>query len=449
MRYYKIKDYANVAGNYVGTLAMATGAFMLGNNWTLAIGAGLSVPVIAAGVKISSMMYENHLQEHPASHIHSPNLKKMVDKLYKISGLKVENNPVYDFRAKKNDKDSALGSIAAVVMENAALMPNAAASNITKPVIIISEPLLELLTDEEEYAVLAHEFVHAGARHQWVTMPKTVVSSMAAISNSLVSAWEFFSSGVVGVVAGILAGSSVSSALKPKGREALLSSDKNFTDIALEKAVDLGSHFTSMTGMRQLNQKLSKLSEEQKRETKATTPEELVARKKAKFIQKTAGQLTSVGVVSAFNPVYLPVYAAVRGMNTGLMLSNKKLSRIFEFHADRMAVQKFGADPLALTTALRKISSLLERSQRNANGFAASDVKQSALATAWAQAKTTHPSVTKRGAALSELARQMGADENAIDKAVNGEVDIDDAPDLPLDLAEAIAMQFHIENSLI
>ncbi len=449
MAYYKIKDYAAVAGNYAQTFAIATGAAMLGANWTIAVGTGLSVAVLAASVKLSSNYLEKRLAAHPAEHIHSPNLKKMVDKLYGISGLKVDKNPVYDFKSAAKTKESIMDVIIGETLEKAAAMPNAAASNINKPVIIISEPLLQLLTDDEEYAVLAHEFVHAGAQHQWATMPKNFLNSASAISNSLVSLTQFFAAGFVGIATSIAASAGVGYVLN-KATSKNNNAPRSLKNVIGDHVVEAGQGFASMAGMRQVADKLDQAHESRKGKVeKARTPEELLSRMRKKSLKQLATQVTAVGTISAFNPLYLGVYAAVRTMNTGLLLSTKKLSRIFEFHADRNAVQIFDADPLALVTALRKINTLVERSQTNANGFSRKDVKISKLGSAWAQMKATHPSVPERAEALSAIARKMGADEAAIDRAVNGDLDIANAPDLPLDVAEAIAMQFHIESSLV
>src|SRR5690606_16346800 len=63
--------------------------------------------------------------------------------------------------------------------------PNAAAMNLGKPVIMISQPLLQLLNNKEEKAVLAHEFAHAAARHQHLRLPLSLVSTATKTAASL------------------------------------------------------------------------------------------------------------------------------------------------------------------------------------------------------------------------------------------------------------------------
>lgn len=437
---YGDKERKRTAGNYAETALMAIPTIVYANPITLAIGAGLSAAVQKLQTTLGAKMIEENLERHPPEHKYSPNLQRMMDRLYDISGLDVKENPVYDFKAKKN-KDGKKNPLAEAV-DKMSLIPNAAASNINIPVIMISEALLELLDDDEEYAVLAHEFVHATADHQKVTMPKKFVATAASATNTLVRIFEFFSSGVVAVAASITS----SIAVGMGARYATATPDQREKQREMYK--ELGLAFRDVVkndkpAAKQRWDVIESIAKELNKKGKAETPEELLRHKRTKLTSNMASQTVGVGVVSMFNPFYLAVYAATKTLNAGLQVSNKRLSRIFEFHADEAAVTKFEAKPLALVTALRKITAIVERSQRNANGFASSDLQISPLGKAWAKANMTHPPVAERAAALSVIARDMGYSEEEIDKAVNGEIDISNIPDMPLEMAEQAAMMLH------
>lgn len=454
--YYGWPESVRTVKNYGETAILAGASLVAATPWTFGIGGGVALGLNYVQRKIGGRFLEENLAQHPKSHEYSPNLQKMVDRLYKISGLNVDKNPVYDFRPsplskRKKNWESVLGE----VFEQAAAVPNAAASNVNRPVIIISEPLLQLLTDEEEYAVLAHEFVHAGAQHQKATWPKTILAMTAAVSNSILSFVEYIQAGFFGVLASIGAASLVSSMFKTRPKDARLEIDSfSSAELLSEKTIDLTRAALNNVGMANvpaianLLKRLDNASQTAKTEEKAKTPEELLVRKRAKLRQKFATQMAAAGTASWFNPAYLPVYAAVRTVNTALTLSNQRLSRIFEYHADKAAVVKFESNPLALITSLRKITTLVERSQRNANGFSMSDVKVSKMGRAWAQMKATHPPVPKRAQELAKLAKKLGYSEEAIHAAVHGPLDLGNTPDIPLEMAEKAAKMLHIEDHL-
>lgn len=465
---YGAKERKRVGINYAETIVSAIPTALYANPITLTVGAALSAVVLKAQTTLGAKMIEENLERHPPEHKYSPNLQTMMDRLYDISGLDVEENPVYDFKAKKS-KDGKKNPLSEA-LDKMSLIPNAAASNINIPVIMISEALLELLNDDEEYAVLAHEFVHATAEHQKVTTPKKFVATAAATTNNLVRLLEYFSSGVLAIGASIAASLGAgyiteTSERRPKvGKlyKELAIASKDSSLIALnstcraigrklggnaeekiEKVFNQSANEERKASVKQRWDVIGSIAKELSKKGKAETPEELLKHKRTTFARKTASQAAGVGVVSAFNPIYLPVYAATRALNAGLQVSNKRLSRIFEFHADEAAVTKFEAKPLALVTALRKITAIVERSQRNANGFASSDMQVSPLGSAWAKANMTHPPVAERAAALSVIARDMGFSEEEIDQAVNGQIDIDNIPDMPLEMAEQAAMMLH------
>lgn len=239
----------------------------------------------------------------------------MADMLYRVSGLNVKNNPIYSFSPKqeKND-DSFVKSAFKQVFEKMNHMPNAAASNHGKPVIMISEALLEILDDDEEYAVLAHEFTHAAAHHQKMSSPQKVLSGITRASNTFLLLGQWLGAGFLGVATSILSGMSANTMMKTfNPNRAILET----------KDAKLGRHELAL--------------------------------KKAE--NKRIGSISgyaSLAVASVFNSALLPYFIACKSISTTSKFINASMSRRNEFHADRGAVQ-LGTNPLALVTSLRKL----------------------------------------------------------------------------------------------
>lgn len=407
-RFYTLKDAFRLATNAGAAAACAVGTYSISNSWTMAASAGLAVGIMNFSIKHARDVFENELEEHPSEHLHSPNLKYIVDSLYKASGTQEQQYPIYDFKprtltADEEDEMPPMRKVMREMMFKSSHLPNAAALNITKPVIIISEPLLELLDDEEEHAVLAHEFVHALANHTKLSTTYATFSVVAKLSNTFTRLGEYFSSGWKAVLTSI--GSSLGSAIA----------------VAAAMRKDPASMISSP-------------SEE----------------KKMKKIVGATSNVVGTGVMTAFNPAYLKLYAAVMGMNQSLNLIAKKLSRDLERQADRAAVRKLSANPLKLITALRKIELLMERTQRQVFGDEVVDKKKARgpLSKLWTVLNSTHPETRERIERLSKLAVKAGFSQDDIKEAATGDIDISDAPDVPYDVIEAIARQFHVENHL-
>lgn len=391
---YTPRHYLGVAAHYTAVAGLFATAVVLAQPWVIGVAAVVVGGAQYAGIRLNKNFFENKLKKHDDIHEHSPRLGEIARELYTKSGLKAGDFPIYDFKADaakmQSGKTGAFDRLFEAAMNQAALTPNAAAVNIGKPIIMISTPLLKMLGDEEEKAVLAHEFAHAAARHHYVKMPLSFMMGTAGMALALTSIGAFFSAGLVGVLAGVGAG--------------------------IVAGIGGGLAYAAATGQ------IKKLMNKNKADM---TPKELAAKKQVNGASKLSGLTARVGVVSMFNPAYLAVFAAARAVAIANQLVAKRFSRHHEFQADRGAVA-LGADPLALITALRKITTISERSIKATYGEDALP-KKGYLTKAWKKATATHPELDQRIARLSKMAKKQNATTEAIDQAVKGDLGLDDS----------------------
>ena len=270
-------------------------------------------------------------------------------------------------------------------LSSAALVHNAAAFNMGKPIIMISEPLLHLLTDKEEKAVLAHEFAHAAANHHYVTLPTEIASRVIRTVNLVSVGLTVMVAGVTGVL------TSVAGALLAVGL----------------------SHRV-------------KFSKKTKADQPQQTNEETEDKEEISIKGLFAGAVTGVGVLSYFQPVFVPVMAGVFGMNVLSGLLQKSFSRCQEYQADRGAIT-LGGDPLGLITALRKIT-IVSRGEEEERRLLLEEEDWIDTAVEYA---ATHPRLNKRIEKLADMAREQGASEQAIYEAMHGRLNVDGAKEVP------------------
>ncbi|NRA50990.1 MAG: M48 family metalloprotease, partial [Phaeodactylibacter sp.] len=285
---------------------------------------------------------------------------------------------------------------------------NAAASNLTRPVVIASEPLLEALTDEEEYAVLAHEFAHIKCGHQKHALTLKFLSLAAQTSNKVAMTFEYIDSGWRGMAAG---------AITNAGMFAKTGWDlfKTVKDIRSTKEDD----------------KKDEMS-----------PEDLKRIKRVVRNNNLVRYAVSVGSISIFNPKFAAVWAAAKTLNEGCKLTEASLSRRMEYQADRGAVE-LGASPLALITALRKVEMMVANAAKKELGEAPQKSQKGFLSRKWSEFHRTHPLTKDRIEKLAKFARKSGAySEDEIQTAIHGELDLDAAQEINLAMAQTMANQF-------
>lgn len=393
---YTFRNFASVATHYSVAAGVAAASYVLGQPWTIVAGAAMAGVMTASIFKFNRMMNDG-LIEHPKIHEHSPKLGQMVEELYKASGLSSDKYPVYDFQMKSKKGESSLYAALRQIFGLAAKTPNAAASHWDKPVIMISEPLLELLEDDEERAVLAHEFAHVTARHGYLGLPQRAIGLGSRVSNALLTVVTAFSAGFMnfaGAFGSALAATYVVNKLHPK------------SDIIFKSDDDL-------------------------------TLREKHEKKSAKKLTNAFGMAAGLGAFAYFVPAYVPIWAAVKAINVTSGVAEKTFSRSNEYQADRGAVV-LGADPLALITSLRRITALCERSRKKAWGDE-EPPQSGALTKWWKQVNSTHPKLEDRIGRLADIARNHGRSEKDIEQAVSGKIDISKGKDIPYDILKVMA----------
>lgn len=403
-RLYSPRHIGSAALHYSAQIATGAGALMFAPFWAVGAGIAVTAGVLKLSLDANKKVLENDLKQHPDKHPHAPYLGQMVKELYQKSGLDSDDYPVYDFKPKQlppqiGKKRSVTDSIKDM-LTTTAKTPNAAAFHMDKPVIMISEPLLELLDDHEQKAVLAHEFAHAAARHQHLSMPQAFIASSARIAAGLAQLTAFIKSGL-GAIAGI------GTAL---GIEALI-----------EKYHPKGHLLRDQNPFMTLPEKHEKM--------------------KLLSLTRTFGNVAGVGAVSLFYPAFLPIWAGAKAVTFSSQLISKSQSRSMEYQADKGAVT-LGASPLALIMALRKMEALIKRSVKKEWGNNPLPEKGK-LTSLWNELNATHPTLNKRIGQLTKIARQNGFAEHAIHSATHDPVDISHAPDVPPDVAQAMALRIN------
>ena len=279
--FLKMQNRKSILGygfHYSGAAAILTGVSAITAPWILPLASGISISEKIIKEKKVRDITEKQFKQHPNSHRFSPNLKKMVNTLYKNSKLDHQKTEIFDY-----DID----------------IPNAGfLLKMGKTMIVVSSALLEALDDDEEFAVLAHEFAHATARHHRSVIPYDLMNNIAKTSASLAVISEAVSTG---------------------GMEIAIS-----TASSLAVGVGVKKHFPQH-----------------------------------KKTAVAAFGITAFGALSYFNPVFLATFAASQGVKITSVLLGKSFSRTREYQADKGAVT-LGASPLALITSLRKMEQIQE-----------------------------------------------------------------------------------------
>lgn len=381
---YTARHVASAAVHYTATLGLLATTALVAPAWAIATAAAVVGGLSYASLKFQKKVFEENLVRHPDVSAVSPNLGKIAQELYAKSGLSADQFPIYDFRIDEKTiagKSEGTRALLRGMFSGMAEVHNAAALNLGKPVIMISKPLLALLNDDEEKAVLAHEFAHAAAKHQHLTLPQKLMNGALIFANGLARLGAFLSAGWIGVPAAIATG--IATRLT---------------------AARVGGKWSLLT----------------KPDAKLSMPERLEKKKAGEKI-KLAGSLGTTAVASLFNPLYPVVYVATKGISASAQVLTGTFSRSIEYQADRGAVE-LGASPLALISALRKMTTVQERSLKEA--FGGELPKAGTLRKAWKNATATHPVMPRRLGRLAEIAREKGYDEAAINAALTGPVNV-------------------------
>lgn len=403
---YHLGHYIGVGAHYAAGLGLMAGAVMLCQPWVLVTAAALTGGIQYGAQRVQKRFFETKMQRHDENYDFAPELGEIARDLYAKSGLKAENYPLYDFAVDQNKMAADKGRnglrrgidmLLEKVMEAMSATPNAAAVNLGQPVIMVSKPLLKLLDNAEEKAVLAHEFAHAAARHHATSAPLNFMMGVGVAALGLSATVAFFSSGW-GILAAIVA--------------------SGFVSVGVKRALD-------QRGITRVDKSFLGFAD-------------AIKRKRIEKTGSAAGKLTSLGVATYFNPLYLGAALASTAASVYSKVVKANFSKANEFQADRGAVV-LGADPLALITALRKIELVSERSQ--AEAFGGEVPKKGMLTKAWKKATATHPVTDARIKRLANMARAQKRSETDIHVATKGELQVGEEHTMSYDTIRAVMLR--------
>ena len=393
---YRTNNVASVVTHYAATGLVAAGTLAIASPWAIGAAVLITGGLTSFMIMKQKELMENDLIVHPDIHKDPPRLGEMVKALYEKTGIDTQKFPVYDFRTERlqpKHKKGIINESLREIFNKAANSHNAAAFNLGKPRIMISEPLLKLLDDDEEYAVLAHEFTHVASYHQHTSIPRALLSGLAVASNAFTMLGAMFTAGLA-AIGGAFAAAYVT---------------KRAVDLVMDNPANGVPHELVMS------------------------LQEKARAKKIKEVTGTISAATSVGIFTYFNPAYLGLYAATKALNITHRYLGGSFSRSNEFQADRGAVE-LEANPLALITALRKITIVNQRSI--AAAFDGNPPQKSALRKGWEGLFATHPPLEQRMDHLAGIALAKGFTAAAIHEARTKDIDIPDTNHIPRHVIE-------------
>lgn len=460
--FWKLQTKRSIAANilhYAGWAGLGAGAIALGPLW--AVGGGLAVMggLFVNSYKANKDFFDDGLLAHPDRHEFSPNLKKIINNLFEKSGLQNHHVVIYDFKVKPKEigAKSGVGRSIEKMLGKIAMTPNAAAINLGKPVVMISEPLLELLDDHEEEAVLAHEFAHIVAEHHKLRFPQIILKGAIKFTNIMTMLGQYAAAGLMGVCS-ILAASGVTAVLfkkyHPKG-DLLLKNveddvpahvverlkDKRETIKKIERAIKYGKLYKKRDDYEELKRNYQKEIERDEKiiSSSRRSLKEITEIKSTQGLFSVFKRIVVTGVATAFNPAFAGYFAGVFAIGKTALLLEKSYSRANEFQADAGAVT-IGSNPLSLITALRKITIIHKRSVEAA--WDGEKPQIGYLKKQWAKANSTHPPLEQRIQRLAVIARNMGISEKEIEHAVSGELFVPDHINIPIEHIRGMAKAF-------
>jgi len=392
MKYYNFK---NILSTTVHSALTATGAcavYLMAGPWSIAAGVAL------ASLKFGTMLVGSRnndildgLAKHPEKHRYSPRLGEIIRRVADKANINPDDLDVVSLNVDEKKVGSDRAEALREAFQKMAGVPNAAAIDLGRKKVIVSDELFQLMSDREEEAVIAHEIAHIISKHVKASILPKALGYAGKMTNMVGLYSEALVGGVLKFTGVILGGVGLSFALSkvsPNG------------DLISKKQQDL-------------------------------SPADLYKRKQ---MLDRSGFFTKYAVLAAFthiNPAYFPFWLGVKAINTALHLTEQSQSRSNEYMADRVAVEQLGANPLALITALKKLDALQQRSLREA--FEGADIpKVTGLRKIWKELNSTHPSVQKRVEHLADIARTSGFDERNIERVMNTTPDVSHAPNIPL-----------------
>lgn len=342
----------------------------------------ISAAVVMCGLALYALyqrrkIFSLRLTVHPDTSDISPYLGAILADLYERAGLSAAKYPLYDFRteAVPTPPDSLKTTRNIFGMAD---LPTAVVMDFGKPVLAASAPLLALLSDEEEKAVLAHECVHLREGHLY---------------------WKYLLSLLAGVVSWALFGVQLVFFLAAE---------------AMPLAVSLTLGALIACGIAALRP-LVGVADDAPSSVKKSFRRHRLRR------GLTIMTYASFVIMAVFETSFLAVYAATFFVQKLVLIIAFGLSRTNEYRADA-GIVTLGACPLAMITSLRKLM-LLEARAKGLNRLPRHGL--------WHGLYSTHPCSTLRIARLAEIAEKGGYLPREVSAAVNGALDVGEEHQYP------------------
>lgn len=396
LKLYKPRNIVSTVVHYGAAAGLLTCSIALGSQpWFLAAAVVYTVVnLVRTGMEAGGYLSRN-LVRLPEQSTDSPHLGAMAMDLAKKAGFEVKQSPLYCLRHEDFPARSGFLANKSDAVRRLELMGktfNAAASSRRgAPFVIVSPELLKLLDEEEQKAVLAHEFTHLAARHSGIGGVHRVACKVTSTVNFLSQAAAALTTGLPAL---LVAGAAWSAA-----KVSFLVSRKNRNLVFAEQ---------------------SKM-----------TPQMLHHRLTLENRQRVAANVAGVAALAFYSPAFLMVFAAAQGLSVTCQLLGKAFLRSCEYQADRGAVA-LGADPLALAKALRKLDAGARQSLQSALGGKLPAPGQ--LSYAWQKVVSTHPPVESRISRLCRMAKEQGRSVEEIREAARGLISIPAKFELPPDV---------------
>jgi len=375
----------SIALLYFGIFALMAICARIGPTWAVA----LSFVFVGAwamwGLRQRKRIFTSSLSVHPDVSDISPNLGRIMADLYARAGVNPADYPLYDFRTGEGAAKTA------TPFADMAEMPSAAVLDLGRSVLAVSAPLLALMDDEEERAVLAHEFVHLTEGHLYWRYIHNLFTAVTMWSCSLIQLSWFFSASSAAVVTAMSTGAGMWFLLRSFGADARVLQDK------------------------------------------PAVPDDLYRQRKRRADGRIMSRafFTGAVVMTIFNPPYLAIYVFTFCMRWVTAVITRGVSRVNEYRADA-GIVALGASPLSLMTALRKLRILEERA------LGASALPQRSWR--W-RLLGTHPNLKQRLRNLSAVARRLGVPEADIRIAATGPLHVGEEHRYPLWLVQRMQAQ--------
>jgi heat shock protein HtpX len=381
-----------IALYHTATWAALAASIALCPSWQVALGVAVCASIYSfAGHRLWEEYTGKTLNRYPDVQRFSPHLGEIAARLYQASGLSAQDHPIYDVRARPYEGKNVFLKYGLKWWNYAGWSAfgagdyNAYATNAGKPVIMISEPLLKLLDDDEEEAILAHEFGHVVANDCRYGFFQITAARCAIAMNVLTGAWALAMTGPRGV----------------------------FSGIAIFMASFLAYRYLYLTGLRLMGRPFvfrgSRLGNE------------------VRLVRiLIAGALTIYGIASClllggFFHAYGAYISAALGLSVAAALFTAAYSQNREYRADQNALA-LGAAPVALITALRKIRTARHKI------FTSAESHEKSIFT---KAFSTHPPFGLRLERIAAAARQRGVSKELVTKAMTMPVDLPPNPAPP------------------